>query len=58
MTQVNETDMNTAQPRYETSTFDPRGAFAWTLRSGEIARLERQRRLFDPKQLDVLGGVS
>lgn len=23
---------------YETPTFDPRGAFAWTLRAGEIAR--------------------
>jgi hypothetical protein len=38
-------DMNPAQsPRYETPTFDPRGAFAWTLRSGEIARREAERR--------------
>ena len=59
MTQVNGNDMDTAHsPRYETPTFDPRGAFAWTLRSGEIARLERQQRLLDPKQLDVLVGAS
>ena len=37
-------DMDTAQaPRCETQTFDPRGAFSWTLRSGEIARLEAQQ---------------
>lgn len=56
--QVNGNERNTAQsPRYETSTFDPRGAFARTQRGGEIARLERQQRrnrLPDPKQLDVL----
>jgi hypothetical protein len=50
--------MDSAQsPRYETQTFDPRGAFSWTLRSGEIAGRERQQRrhrLPDPKQLDVL----
>ena len=56
--QVNGNEMDMAQaPRNETPTFDPRGAFSWTLRSGEIARLERQRRRNrrpDPKQLDVL----
>jgi hypothetical protein len=31
-------DIDTGQEtRYETPSFDPRGAFAWTLRSGEIA---------------------
>jgi hypothetical protein len=34
-------DMDT---RYETPTFAPGTAFAWTLRSGEIARREAQRR--------------
>lgn len=43
---------------YETPTFDPRGAFAWTLRSGEVARLERLHRLPEPRHLDVLAGVS
>jgi hypothetical protein len=28
-------------PRFKTPTFDPRGAFARTLRGGEIARLAR-----------------
>lgn len=36
----NRQDVSPAR-RYETPTFDPRGAFAWTLRSGEIARQER-----------------
>jgi hypothetical protein len=55
MTQVNGNDMDTAHaPRYETPTFDPRSAFAWTLRSGEIARLarrQRQNRLPDQSEL-------
>ena len=39
--QVNSSNADPANsPRYETPTFDPRSAFAWTLRSGEIARLE------------------
>jgi hypothetical protein len=37
--QSKETDMATS---YETPTFDPRGAFSWTLRGGEIALLERR----------------
>ena len=60
VTQVRDNETSTAQsPRYETPTFDPRSAFSWTLRAGEIARLEPQRprnRLSmsaDPKQLDV-----
>ena len=28
--------------RFETPTFDARSAFAWTLRSGEMARFERR----------------
>ncbi len=40
--------------RYETPTFNPSGAFARTLRGGEMARLERQRQLVEPGQLDVL----
>ena len=55
MAQVNGNDKDTAkEPRYETPTFDPRGAFAWTQRSGEIARrrhLQRENRLPDPSEL-------
>jgi hypothetical protein len=41
---ANGNDMATAQSsRYETPTFDPRGAFSWTQRGGEMARLEAQR---------------
>lgn len=43
-------------PQYETPTFDPRSAFSWTMRAGEMARIERQQRrsrLSDPRQLDV-----
>ena len=55
---VNGTAKNaSAARRYETPTFDPRSAFARTLRSGEIARLERQQRRLNPKQLDVLLGA-
>jgi hypothetical protein len=40
------TDTNMVQEsRYETPTFDPRGAFAWTLRGGEMARSEHPARL-------------
>jgi hypothetical protein len=53
MAQVN--DMNTEhESRYETPTFDPRGAFARTLRGGEIARLgrlDRQKGLPTPSEL-------
>ena len=51
-----ETNMARTAP-YETPTFDPRGAFSWTLRAGEIAgrkRQQRRHRLPDPKQLDIL----
>jgi hypothetical protein len=55
---VNGREMNMARTaRYETPTFDPRGAFSWTLRAGEIAGRERQQRrhrLPDPKQLGIL----
>jgi hypothetical protein len=59
MTQVN--DLNTPQaPRYESPVFDPRGAFARTLRGGEMARLEREqssgrldRRTVESKEADV-----
>ena len=42
----NGNDTDTVQsPRYVTPTFDPRSAFSWTLRAGEIARLKaRQQR--------------
>ena len=44
MAHVNGNDTQAAQPlRYETPTFDPRCAFSWTLRAGEIARLEIRR---------------
>ena len=38
--------------RFESPTFDPRGAFARTLRGGEMARQERRRRT--EERLDVL----
>jgi hypothetical protein len=55
MTQVDVNDMNTAQPpRYTSPVFDPRGAFARTLRGGEMARLEREQRngLAEGKKLE------
>ncbi len=58
MAQVAGGEKTSRALRYETPTFDPRGAFAWTLRSGEIARLERQQRLSDSKQLDLLVAAS
>lgn len=49
MTQVKSNDTGTAQsPRYDSPCFDPRGAFAWTLRSSEIARREQQKRPLGP----------
>jgi hypothetical protein len=36
----NDTD---AKLTYETPTFDPRSAFSWTLRAGEIAAAEARR---------------
>ena len=52
---VNGTGLNMAQPRrYETPTFEPRGAFARTLRGGEIALLERLNRLSELRQPNVL----
>jgi hypothetical protein len=57
--QVNGAARNSsAARRYETPTFNPRSAFARTLRSGEIARLERLQPLPNPNQLDVLLGAS
>ena len=57
--QVNGNEKNASRARrYETPTFDPRSAFARTLRSGEIASLERRQRLFDRRQSGVLVGVS
>jgi hypothetical protein len=43
MTQVNGNGTNQAETRYETPTFDPGSAFSWTLRAGEMARLEARR---------------
>ena len=42
--------------RFETPTFDPRSAFAWTLRGGEMAR--RERRLHSDARPDVLAGAA
>jgi hypothetical protein len=51
---VDHSEASTARPpRYETPTFDPRGAFSWTLRAGEIARRQAQQRLLAPRQLAV-----
>ena len=33
---------NGEERRFETPTFDPRSAFAWTLRGGEMARHEQR----------------
>ena len=52
MTQINGNDTDTAQ-RYETPTFDPRGAFARTLRSGEIARRERERKIESARRYET-----
>jgi hypothetical protein len=47
------TDIQTADERhYETPTFDPRSAFARTLRGGEMARLGRLSRQPDPSALE------
>ena len=58
MAHLSSSDMDTTQaPCDETPTFDPRGAFSWTLRAGEIARMEalRQRNeQSDGKALGVL----
>jgi hypothetical protein len=50
------TDRSAAR-RYETPTFDPRSAFARTLRSGEIARIAREQRPPSPSPLDMLLGA-
>ncbi len=58
MAPLSSNDMDTTQaPCYETPTFDPRGAFSWTLRAGEIARMEARRQRneqSDPKELGIL----
>lgn len=46
-----------AARRFETPTFDPRSAFARTLRGGEIARVARKQRPPDASQLDLLVGA-
>ena len=48
---------NGTERQYETPTFDPRGAFAWTLRGGEMAHFERRRRLFNQERPNVLACV-
>ena len=53
MAQVDDMDA-TQETQYETPTFDPRGAFARTLRGGETAalgRLQRQNERPDPSEL-------
>ena len=44
MAQVHGNDRDTTRTRSDEipPSFDPRGAFAWTLRSAEIARRERE----------------
>ena len=42
--------------RFETPTFDPRGAFARTLRGGEMARHERRQR--SDARPDVLASAA
>jgi hypothetical protein len=50
MTQLSDID-TAPEARYETPTFDPRGAFAWTLRSGEIALRQHRVEQGRPAQL-------
>jgi hypothetical protein len=42
MTQINDIETG-HETRYETPSFAPSSAFAWTLRSGEIARRKAQQ---------------
>ena len=51
MTQVNGNDHDTRVPHSDglPPSFDPRCAFAWTLRSAEIARREREGAERQPK---------
>lgn len=46
------------EARYETPAFDPRCAFAWTLRSGENARRQRRQDEGRPAQLEELTSTS
>jgi hypothetical protein len=51
MTQVDITSVdNGNSTRYQTPTFDPRCAFARTLRSGEIALLQLRQRQNEPAE--------
>ena len=44
MTHQHGNDGSAAEsPRCEAPTFDPRSAFSWTLRAGEIAAIEARR---------------
>jgi hypothetical protein len=57
MTQIPSTE--TAQERrYKSPTFSPRGAFATTLRSAEIARMGRPVRQIRPPVLREAGQVN
>ena len=59
MTQVSIDNMDAGDaPRFETPTFDPRSAFARTLRSGEIALRERRQRLNRPSEPDTTQQVD
>ena len=62
MTQVSIDHVDAGNsPRYETPTFDPRSAFATTLRSGEIAlreRRQRQNRPSEPSEPDTTQQVD
>jgi hypothetical protein len=58
MAHGNDTDA-ARSPQYESRTFDPRGAFSWTLRAGEIARLKaRSRAHYDTPTFDPRGAFS
>ena len=59
MTQVSIDNVDAGDsPRFETPTFDPRSAFATTLRSGEIALRERRQRLNRPSEPDTTQQVD
>ena len=52
MARIDRSDDHGAEPLRDElpASFDPRGAFAWTLRSAEIARRERQLAAAAPRR--------
>lgn len=57
MTQIDDLETG-EEARYETPAFDPRSAFAWTLRSGAIARRQRRPEPEAPSRGDEATGPT